>query len=73
MKEVHQCSSCGGFCKKSGCERQDNIDPCRHFKLGLTNKSKDECPYCEINKWKTKYSNAMDVNTDLRAKIKEKS
>jgi hypothetical protein len=21
MKEAHQCSSCGGFCKKSGCER----------------------------------------------------
>lgn len=21
MKEVRQCSSCGGFCKKSGCER----------------------------------------------------
>jgi hypothetical protein len=23
MKEVHQCSSCGGFCKKSGCEREN--------------------------------------------------
>jgi hypothetical protein len=26
MKEVRQCSSCGGFCKKSGCERA-NITP----------------------------------------------
>jgi len=25
VKEVHQCSSCGGFCKKSGCERA-NVD-----------------------------------------------
>lgn len=24
---VRQCSSCGGFCKKSGCERRDNIEP----------------------------------------------
>lgn len=24
---VNQCSSCGGFCKKSGCERRDNIVP----------------------------------------------
>ena len=24
MKEVHQCSSCGGFCKKSGCEREND-------------------------------------------------
>ena len=26
MKEVRQCSSCGGFCKKSGCERE-NVKP----------------------------------------------
>ena len=26
MKEVHQCSSCGGFCKKSGCERANVED-----------------------------------------------
>ena len=26
MKEVRQCSSCGGFCRKSGCERA-NITP----------------------------------------------
>lgn len=25
VKEVRQCSSCGGFCKKSGCERA-NVD-----------------------------------------------
>lgn len=27
----------------------------------------------EVNKWKTSYSNAMDVNTDLRAKLAERS
>lgn len=25
-KEIRQCSSCGGFCKKSGCERA-NVEP----------------------------------------------
>lgn len=45
---VNQCPSCGGFCKKSGCERRDNIVPCKHFRAGMTNKSKEECPYCRI-------------------------
>ena len=22
--------------------------PCKHFRAGMTNKSKDECPYCRI-------------------------
>ena len=46
--QVNQCSSCGGFCKKSGCERRDNIVPCKHFLAGTTNKSKEDCPYCRI-------------------------
>ena len=25
MKETRQCPSCGGFCKKSGCERNDYL------------------------------------------------
>lgn len=41
-----QCSSCGGFCKKSGCERRDNIIPCKHFRAGVTNLTAVECPYC---------------------------
>lgn len=45
---VNQCPSCGGFCKKSGCERRDSIEPCKHFRAGMTNKSKEECPYCRI-------------------------
>ena len=72
-KEVHQCPSCGGVCKKSGCERRDTIVPCRHFRVGITNKTAAECPYCEIDKWKTNYSNAMDVNADLRAKLAARS
>lgn len=48
VKEVHQCSSCGGFCKKSGCERA-HINHCSHWKTGITNLSKEECPYCKID------------------------
>ena len=43
-----QCPSCGGFCKKSGCERRDTVIPCKHFRKGITNKTAAECPYCEI-------------------------
>jgi ribosome modulation factor len=46
--KVHQCPSCGGFCKKSGCERRDSVVPCKHFRAGITNKSKEDCPYCRI-------------------------
>ena len=51
--KVRQCSSCGGFCKKSGCERRDNIVPCKHFLAGTTNKSKEDCPYCRIESLET--------------------
>lgn len=43
-----QCPSCGGFCKKSGCERRDTVIPCKHFRLGMTNLTSGDCPYCEI-------------------------
>ena len=46
-----QCPSCGGFCK-SGCERRDTIVPCKHFRLGMTNLTSDDCPYCEIENLK---------------------
>jgi hypothetical protein len=48
-------------------------EPCKHFLTGITNKSAAECPYCEIDKWKTNYANAMDVNADLRAKLAERA
>ena len=46
---MSQCSSCGGFCKKSGCERRDTIIPCKHFRAGITNKTAADCPYCGID------------------------
>ena len=34
---INQCSSCGGFCKKSGCERE-NVKPTpQRTWVGLTN------------------------------------
>lgn len=32
MKEVRQCASCGGFCKKSGCERANVDEPIDYTK-----------------------------------------
>ena len=49
---THQCPSCGGFCKKSGCERRDAVVPCKHFLLGMTNLTAADCPYCEIDNLK---------------------
>jgi len=46
---VNQCSSCGGFCKKSGCERRDTISICKHFRAGITNLTAADCPYCRID------------------------
>lgn len=43
---TRQCPSCGGFCKKSGCERRDTITPCKHFRAGITNLTAADCPYC---------------------------
>ena len=36
-----QCSSCGGFCKKSGCERE-NITPPQREWVGLTGEELQE-------------------------------
>ena len=39
---INQCSDCGGFCKKSGCERE-NVKPTpQRTWVGLTNKEFDE-------------------------------
>lgn len=59
--------------KTYGCDPNEFTGPCKHFLTGITNKAAAECPYCEIDKWKTNYANAMDVNADLRAKLAERS
>lgn len=41
-----QCPSCGGSCKKSGCERE-NARICKHFRLGLVTGFEKQCVYCE--------------------------
>ena len=45
-------------------------DLCQHFLTGIFHNTAAECPYCGIDKWKTNYANAMDVNADLRTEIK---
>ena len=34
-KEIRQCPSCGGFCKKSGCERENVKPPVSQFNRGI--------------------------------------
>ena len=45
---INQCSSCGGFCKKSGCERE-NVKP-------TIRKNIKELTYEEINLLAKAYS-----------------
>ena len=42
---INQCSSCGGFCKKSGCERE-NVKPTpQRTWVGLTDEEENEYNY----------------------------
>jgi hypothetical protein len=57
---VHQCPSCGGFCKKPGCERDQALTD-----LVRCEKGRDAI---------AKRAQALqDVNADLRAKLAERS
>lgn len=55
-----QCSSCGGFCKRSGCERE-NVKPTREW-VGLT---EDEKQF-----FKAMGFSGIDI---VEAKLKEKN
>ena len=57
-----QCPSCGGFCKKSGCERE-NTKPKREW-VGLTDEEVDEIYMHEGHE---------DVVLLAQAKLKEKN
>ena len=62
---TRQCSSCGGFCKKSGCERENVV--AQRTWVGLTYEEMDEalnsCDTTDIYK----YFRAIE------AKLKEKN
>jgi hypothetical protein len=66
-----QCSSCGGFCKKSGCERENvKLAPQRHDTpakavewVGLTDEEIDN-----IN-----YTSAHMLAREVEAKLKQKN
>lgn len=65
MSEDRQCSSCGGFCKKSGRERE-NVE---HKKwVGLTD---DEVE--EVYEEATVFNTPMYFAIAIEAKLKEKN
>jgi hypothetical protein len=61
-----QCSSCGGFCKKSGCERE-NIKPKEW--VGLTDDEVAELRLKTFDAIATNY----EVYRAIEAKLKEKN
>lgn len=58
---TRQCSSCGGICKKSECERA-NARVCSHWKLGLVNGFEPMCPYCDLD-------NIKERNAELESQM----
>jgi len=76
---INQCSSCGGFCKKSGCERE-NVKPTpQRTWVGLTDeeildvnmstvtKLIDEPIVCDTNHY------IVQLGKAIEAKLKEKN
>ena len=59
-----QCSSCGGFCKKSGCERE-NIKPKEW--VGLTDEEVKDIV------WNLPYEPSQEHIRAIEAKLKEKN
>ena len=61
---INQCSSCGGFCKKSGCERE-NVKPTpKRTWAGLTAEEAAECWTTSATQtWKNFEAKLMDKNT----------
>ena len=67
---INQCSSCGGFCKKSGCERENVIPTPQRTWVGLT---QDELNMIgdSMRTWNS--WTITDVYFAIEAKLKEKN
>ena len=65
---INQCSSCGGFCKKSGCERENVKPTTQRTWVGLTNKEFAEI-LCD-DRWQGRPELMM---LQVQAKLKEKN
>jgi len=63
-----QCPSCGGFCKKSGCERE-NIAPPQHKWQGLTD---EDIGNFTKAVW-PREATSSDFIRAIEAKLKEKN
>ena len=69
---INQCSDCGGFCKKSGCERE-NVKPTpQRTWVGMSEEEKIQfmVAYYSSN-WDTK--TLIAVMDNYEAKLKEKN
>ncbi len=60
-----QCSSCGGFCKKSGCERENVTIPPKREWQGLTDDERDKIILGCQQRW--------EIAHMIEAKLKEKN
>ena len=66
-----QCSSCGGFCKKSGCERE-NVKPKQW--VGLTDEEVNDCIKSpNRNLFARDGTTSQRIARAIEAKLKEKN
>ena len=66
-----QCSSCGGFCKKSGCERE-NVKPKEW--VGLTDEEVNDCIKSpNRNLFARDGTTSQRIARAIEAKLKEKN
>lgn len=69
---MNQCSSCGGFCKKSGCERA-NATICKHFRMGLVSGFGLACPYCHIEELESQMQGFSNEINDFKYTIERQT
>jgi hypothetical protein len=72
-KEIRQCPSCGGFCKKSGCERANTAppaaQPAQEPWVGLTDEEREAVANITIRL----HGSEQAYATAIEAKLKEKN
>ena len=66
-----QCPSCGGFCKKSGCERE-NTTPKREW-VGLTDEEMSALKQKSVDDGMTRLVSDFEYIRAIEAKLKEKN
>ena len=71
---INQCSSCGGFCKKSGCERENVKPTTKRTWVGLTDEEiKAFDTWHDNREEEVGWCNPSEIVAYIEAKLKDKN